>query len=375
MQHEKKFFEDIEKLRALACILVLFQHIYWLCPYQTLIDLLPRWLAIGSGGVAVFFAISGFVITFSLYDKINELSGDFLSKIVQAKDWLVTFYKKRFFRIFPVVISVIVACGLFMSLCEDNKNVFSSLCKVPFEVLFGVFNNAVDYYTETDRLYCAGLGPLWTLAVESLFYMIWPLVLILCKTNNQRAIVSLVGGISFLFVVNPCCHYHLNYDYYWTVDNLAEIFFGSFFAFIYKGGFRINCSQLGAKLTVLLGMFVVWYYPSVILDLRIFYCDVVTSCSAILTVMCCIFCEGCLNLPGCNQILKYLGSRSFSFYACQLTLANFVVWFTNTIYFPKESFSKTGFEGCQLLIFVVALFLVTEILYRLVERPSRSIVR
>ena len=375
MQQGKKFFEDIEKLRALACILVLIQHIYWICPYQSLIDMLPKWLSIGSGGVAVFFAISGFVITLSLSDKLEQMTGNFLENVFQAKEWLVTFYKKRFFRIFPVVAVVIAACWCYLSFCEDLGNLFPVLFKVPFEILFGVFNNTVDYFVGADRYHCAGIAPFWTLAVESLFYMIWPLVLLAFKSNSHRAIVSLICGFLFVFVINPGCHYYLNYNYYWTVDNLGELFFGAFFAFLYKSGFNIDCSKLGSKIAVLLSMFVVWYYPSVMGESRVLYYDTVTSCSAIFTVMCCAFCKGCLDLPGLNKALTYLGSRSFSFYACQLTLANFVVWFTNTIYFPKETFSKEGFAQIQLIIFIIALFFVTEILYRVVERPSRAIVR
>ncbi len=370
MQRKMKFFNDIEKLRGLACLLVLLQHIYWICPYKFVVNTIPDWLFCGSGGVAIFFAISGFVITLSLLDKIESLNGNFLEKIVLAKDWLVSFYKKRFFRIFPVVFFVIIITGIYLFYCEDYNNIWVSLFKIPSEIFFGTFNNAVDMFMSSDKIYEKGMGPFWTLAVESLFYIIWPVVLIICSNNSQRAIFSLTMAFLFMFVINPGCHYHLGYNYYWTTDNLAELIFGAFFAFLYREGFSVKYSLFGSKVALIFSIIMVWVYPSVMSNMRVFYYDVVTSCSAVFAVMLCVFCEGCLNFSFLNKFLTYLGSRSFSFYACQLTLANIVVWFTNSIYFPKQYFS----DFSQFLIFIILLPLVTELMYRLIEKPSRTIV-
>lgn len=144
MSSESKFFDDIEKLRGFACILVLLQHVIWICPYYFIIELVPKWLSVGSGGVRIFFAISGFVITYSLADKLECLRGNFLENLNKARDWIFKFYSKRFFRIFPVVFAVILALGVFLQLTETSSNWQLGLLRAPIEILFGTFNNAVD---------------------------------------------------------------------------------------------------------------------------------------------------------------------------------------------------------------------------------------
>ncbi len=370
---QKRFFEDIEKLRAFACILVFIQHMYWICPYKFLTGILPSWLYGGSGGVPLFFAISGFVITLSLIDKVSKLKGNFLEKIIQSSDWLTTFYKKRFFRIFPMIFVIMIICGLYLYYLE-NTPCGSSLLKVPFEIFFGTFNNSVDLFLNSESIHYKGIGPFWTLAIESIFYIIWPLVLILCKNNNQRAIVSLLLGLFSLFILNPGCHYHIKYNYYWTIDNLSCLFLGAFWSFLYKEGFKIKHTSFGAKFAIIFVLLGLWTYPSVMIDFRVFYYDIVICCCAIFAVMICVFCPGCLNFPYISRALSYLGSRSFSFYACQLTLANIVMWITNSVYFPKNDFSEKEFEFFQFAMLIGLLIIMAELLYRFVERPSRNIV-
>ena len=74
MTNEKKLLEDIERLRGFACLLVLIHHISFICPLRYIYNIVPYRLLLGEGGVFVFFAISGFVVTLSLREKIAKLS-------------------------------------------------------------------------------------------------------------------------------------------------------------------------------------------------------------------------------------------------------------------------------------------------------------
>lgn len=370
---QKKFFDDIENLRGFACILVLIQHLVWICPYHFLAELLPSWLSIGSGAVHVFFAISGFVVTFSICDRLENLNGNFLDNLKDSMEWLGGFYKRRLFRIFPVVFVVIIACGLHLRLSGDTSSWQSPALRSPFEILFGTFNNSVDTFVFQNGAYFGGLGPFWTLAVESQFYMLWPLALLVCKNNSQRTLLSLVIGVTFTLMITPLINLYLDHQYYWTLNNIAELFLGSFFAFLHKSGFQIRISSTRAKLAVIVSAFSIWFYPSIVGLQKLFYGDIVVTFFSVTILALCAFCEGSFSLLGFKKLFGYLGKRSFSFYAIQLTLANVVIYFTNSVFFEKEKFSESEFYFYQFAIFIILLFVVSELLYRFVEKPCRSL--
>ncbi len=375
MKQSMKFFDDIERLRGFACILVLLQHLIWICPYYFVIGIVPNWLSIGSGAVHIFFAISGFVITYSLSNKLENLNGNFLDDLKNSRDWISKFYLKRFFRIFPLVFAITIICGIYLQMNEAKTDWHLALLRSPLEILVGTFNNSVEAFVSKDVIYVSGMGPFWTLAVESQFYVLWPLVLILCRNNNQRAIVSLSLGLIFALFITPLSNLCLGDHYYWTSNNVSELFLGSFLAYLYKSGFKINLSKVEASLFALFLMFAIWFYPSVLRDIdKVFYGKIMETVVSVLLVMLCVFCEKSLSFSGLNKIFNYLGRRSFSFYSIQLTLANIVLWFTNSIYFPKESLSKNEFFFYQFLIFLGILLVSTELLYRFIERPCRRLM-
>ena len=376
MKQPVKFFDDIEKLRGFACILVLLQHLIWICPYYFLISIVPSWLSIGSGAVHIFFAISGFVITYSLSNKLENLNGDFLENLKNSRDWISKFYSKRFFRIFPLVLIVTIICGAYLQMIDAKPDWQSALLRSPFEILIGTFNNSVETFVSKNIIYISGMGPFWTLAVEAQFYMLWPLVLIFCKNDNQRATVSLSLGLIFALFVTPLSNLYLGDHYYWTSNNVVELFLGSFLACLYKSGFKINLSKTEANFFSLFLVFAIWFYPSALKDVeKVFFGNIVEIVSSVLLVMLCVFSEGSFSFFGLNKVFTYLGQRSFSFYSIQLTLANIIVWFTNSIYFPKDNLTKDEFFFYQFLIFLGLLLTCTELLYRFIERPSRQLGR
>ncbi len=376
MNQPVKFFGDIEKLRGFACILVLLQHLIWICPYYFVISIVPNWLSIGSGAVHIFFAISGFVITYSLSNKVGNLDGNFLDNLKNSGDWLSKFYSKRFFRIFPLVCVVTIICGFYLQISNAKTDWLSALLRGPIEILVGTFNNSVEIFVSKNVVYTSGMGPFWTLAVEAQFYVLWPLILIFCRNDNQQTIVSLLLGLIFALFVTPFSNIYLGDHYYWTSNNVAELFLGSFLAYLYKSGFTINLSKMQSKLFSLFLIFMIWFYPSALKDGgKVFYGNIVETVSSVLLVMLCVFNEGSFNFFGLNKIFTYLGQRSFSFYSVQLTLANIVIWFTNSIYFSRENLSQDEFFFYQFLIFAGILLLSTELLYRFIERPSREVGR
>ncbi|MDR2794824.1 MAG: acyltransferase [Holosporaceae bacterium] len=369
------FFDDIERLRGFACLLVYIQHFALICPLKFIYNILPAYLLRGEGGMRIFFAISGFVVTLSLVKKLESISGEqFIDRLNSARSMLYSFYKNRFFRIFPVVFIMLLIMFTFMYLTENDTNFMWSLLRCPIDVFFGVHNYSVGAFAEVEKIHFGGTGSLWTLAVEGQFYLLWPIVLLLCKDNNIRTIVSLGMGCLFLLVVQPMASYLGGISYYSTYNNLAELFLGSFFAFIYKEDMGKNANRIVGLIASTIMALAIWYYPSSI-DRNVFFCKMVLSIISVSLVVLCVFVRGSFNVPGLGRIFQYLGSRSFSFYVIHLFIANVTVWYVNSIHFPKESFSTYDFYKYEFIIGTVASLVLAEILYRFVEKPLRNFGR
>lgn len=362
-----KKIEDIEKLRGFACILVFIQHIMWICPYPFLGSILNKYLTLGSGGVRIFFAISGFVITLSLRDKFANISGEnFLERLRTSSGVLISFYKKRFFRIAPVVGVVWAVLGIFLFATENNSDWMPHFFGAPLEIVTGVYPYVVDKFAFVQKVHCAGTGPFWTLAVELQFYVLWPIVLLLCKNDNIRTITSLFLGCLFLFVVQPIMTSTMGFQYYAIYNNVAELFLGAFFAMIYdKKSDYVSANKLATTIAMISVLAIVWTFPSLI-ESQAFYGHMAVSIAGILSLVLAVFCNNSFKIPVLTDVLLFLGKRSFSFYAVQLTTATIITWFINSIYFPIKG--ATPF--LHFLVFICALSLVTEIVYNFVEKPS-----
>lgn len=359
-------------LRGFACILVLIQHIAWICPLRYTYNIVPFRLLLGEGGVFIFFAISGFVVTLSLRNKLDAISNDqFLDRFDSAKSLLFSFYKKRFFRIFPVMMVAIFLTGTYLFLSETDSSWFWSWLRSIADLFFGVFNYSEELYQTTDKIFDKGMGPLWTIAVEAQFYMLWPILLLLCKNNNARAVMSLLLGCFFLFIVQPVTAGFVGIKYYATYGHLPTLFLGAFFAFIYKEDIGKRVNKYWAQIITAVLAFVIWYYPNSIE--RTYFCRIPLHLASVLVVVFCAFVKDSFNFPILGRVFRYLGSRSYPFYAIQLSVACLTAFFTNSIYFPKESLPEYEFYVSQFIIFFVALFTMTEIVHHLVEKPLRKL--
>ena len=118
--------------------------------------------------------------------------------------------------------------------------------------------------------------------------------------------------------------------------------------------------------------FILWFYPSSVLGLKnIFWGNLIETLASVMLVILCVFKEGSFKFFGVDRTFRYLGQRSFSFYAIQLTMANIVSWFFSSSYFPKNILDKDEFFFYQFVIFIVLLMVGTELMYRFIERPFR----
>ena len=227
------FRYDISFLRAIAVIIVVFFH------YKV-----PFFNG-GFIGVDLFFVISGYLMTNIILKKIETQS--FI---------LIDFYKRRFNRILPALIIMMLGVLItvfFLYFPTDFKqtslnSLFSSLFISNYYYLFnsGYFNPSSQFNL---------LLHTWSLSVEWQFYMIYPVFLIFTKNiyiknrNKFKNLYLTLTILSFLLVVifNNFLPSSYNKISFFSFTHRAwEMMIGGL-AFLYGSFFQKNISSSSKK--------------------------------------------------------------------------------------------------------------------------------
>lgn len=183
--------KDIDGLRAIAVLLVLFYHLG------------SVYVPGGFLGVDIFLVISGYLISFNIVNGLT--AGKFLLK---------EFYLRRIRRILPVFVVVVFATivsGFFILIPSDLKLLSVSSLFSLLSVSNIYFWKVISVgYFHPD----AAVLPLlhtWSLSVEEQFYFFWPVSLfILFSILNQpgsKNLIHKLGVITIAFSIISFCLY------------------------------------------------------------------------------------------------------------------------------------------------------------------------
>lgn len=223
------YFKNLDGLRAIAALSVVLFHItLWFdSPNNSFYPVLKSVISFndhgGKLGVVFFFVLSGFLITYLLFEE-------FLKK---GKISIFNFYVRRVLRIWPLYYFTLLA-GFFLfpylySFFDkeyvNNANLF----------LYSIFA------TNFDHIYNSGpgsgvLGVQWSVAVEEQFYLIWPLMFVAFKRKFIFPFVLIV-----LFLLSEYFNFKNNSwsaSYYHLFSNFRYLTFGAllaYFCFYYQG--------------------------------------------------------------------------------------------------------------------------------------------
>ena len=229
----KDIRHDIDGLKGIAILAVVFYHLFDLLKSahfteSTLFDG-------GFLGVDIFFVISGFLITSSVFYRLSN--NDFS---------LLSFYKRRFLRIVPpllfvCIFTLIVGYFLLFPMVYRELNI-----EVANALLFiGNFRfaNSGGYFAldSSDKL----LLHTWYLAVTIQFYILFPLiVLLLKKVFSLKRLPLAVTVVFILLTVTSVIVSRNGKGYLLTQCRIFELFFGSVLFFykdiVYKRVFSLN---------------------------------------------------------------------------------------------------------------------------------------
>lgn len=182
-------FPPLDGIRGLAILLVMLYHFFELyLPEHVFIDVVVFGLA-SSGwfGVDLFFVLSGFLITGILYDSKG------------SERYFLNFYARRTLRIFPLYYAALI---LFFVVFPQIPHPLAQAYvadSAPDQLWFWTY--LTNFRIAGNGLWYDALVPnvFWSLAIEEQFYLVWPLVVLLCHRKTLMGVC--IGLIMTAFAV------------------------------------------------------------------------------------------------------------------------------------------------------------------------------
>ncbi|MGD0313810.1 MAG: acyltransferase family protein [Acidimicrobiales bacterium] len=185
---DRRFRPDIEGLRAVAVLLVVFYHAGF------------SGLRGGYVGVDVFFVISGFVITGVLLRERQSSS----------RTSLLRFYARRCRRIIPaatlVIVVTVIATYAALGVVTGDQTAIDARWTAVFLANIHFASVGTNYLTAQQPP--SPLLNFWSLAVEEQFYLVYPALFLLIAgvrtrwTLQARLAVGLVAVIAASFTIS-----------------------------------------------------------------------------------------------------------------------------------------------------------------------------
>ncbi len=214
---KSKYRPEIDGLRAFAVVAVIINHFNK--------AILPG----GYLGVDIFFVISGYVITSSLYGRSSK---DF-------KDFISGFYERRIKRLVPALSVFVLITSIALCLFSPSPGQY---LRTGLTSLFGLSNlyllqQSTDYFSQSTELNV--FTHTWSLGVEEQFYILFPFLIWFSGFGRQTkngarnlflavAILTIISLIGFLYLypTNQPAAYFLMPTRFWEMAAGCLVFLG-----------------------------------------------------------------------------------------------------------------------------------------------------
>jgi peptidoglycan/LPS O-acetylase OafA/YrhL/lysophospholipase L1-like esterase len=345
----------LDGLRAVAVAMVVVFHIW------------PSLLPGGFLGVDVFFVVSGFLITTLLLRERRD----------RGRVDLRGFWRRRARRLLPAlafmcVITIVVAMAVNRDLLVDAGR--QALGAATFSTNWLEIAAGTDYFAEREPIL---FNPLWSLAVEEQFYLLWPLTFsaLAASTFTPRQlarmlrIVALASAALMALRYTPAAATRV---YYGTDTHLFGLMIGCSLAY----AFWDPTSRLASRRWLGLRRWVGFAATAALLALSVGLSDE-TSATYRGGILAASLCTAVMvaALPGPSsrytrlldtRPLRWIGERSYAIYLWHWPVLLIVVELL-----PRRAPGTTTDAGAALLTIATTL-LLSEISLRWVETPIRT---
>jgi peptidoglycan/LPS O-acetylase OafA/YrhL len=187
-------FDGVDTLRGLSilAVVLLHAHLRMFFAGHSIEPLMPRWLfevlfTNGNNGVTVFFAVSGFLITFTSLRRFGSL----------ARMRAATFYRVRFARIAPLLLLTLTILSLLHLMHAEGFRIPSSRGSLS-QALFSALTFHLNWLEARRGFLPANWDVLWSLSVEEMFYLFFPLVCLLFLRWRRGTLLFVLALVLFI---------------------------------------------------------------------------------------------------------------------------------------------------------------------------------
>ncbi|MFO1378455.1 MAG: acyltransferase family protein [Steroidobacteraceae bacterium] len=341
------FRPEIEGLRAVAAFLVAIYHI---------------WIGRVSGGVDVFFVVSGFLITTTLIHQVERGGGVRFT----------AFWGRLIRRLIPaaylVLLAVIAGSLLLMPKSHWRDTILDVAASATYLNNWLLTLRSVDYLASFDMP--SPTQHYWALSAQAQFYFLWPFLIALCAVVARRSGIKFrrvaavaVGAILTVSLAYSVYLTHVNqpFAYFHTFARVWEFAIGALLALTarrlrFPVSVRVLLGWVGVLAILACGLLfqVSQVFPG--------YAALWPTLAAVLVLVSGSTGSSCgVDRVLGSRPLVYLGGISYSLYLWHFPLLIFCRIYTE----PRPiSFAM----GIGVLIGSIVLAVATE---RWVERPAR----
>jgi peptidoglycan/LPS O-acetylase OafA/YrhL len=349
MNSMKRYMPGIDGLRALSVLAVIAYHLNM------------KWAQGGLIGVAIFFVISGYLIT----DQI------LIQKQRHGKLNLKDFWIRRARRLLPAMFCMLLFVAIWLLFLNPNR-----LLHLQGDYLSSLFyvNNWWLIFHQVSYFESFGppspIGHLWSLSIEEQFYLLWPLLLMLTHRRGKLFLVILIGAIAsavaMAFLYEPGAD--PSRVYYGTDTRMFGLLIGAALAVVWPShklkqavsrSSRYSMNIIGAAgLLALIYMmysmneYDAWLYRGGFLLL-----------SVITAVVIAVLAHPASRLGKIIGVrpLKWFGVRSYSLY----------IWHYPVIVLTSPANQASAPNISLVVVQVAASFVLAALSYKFIEEPLR----
>ena len=348
-QSDRKFRSEIEGLRAVASILVAIYHI---------------WLGNVSGGVDVFFVVSGFLITTSLLNRY-ERKGK-----IDFSGFILRLANRLFPASFTILFIVTIACIIWLPQVQWDQTAKELFATALYFENWQLAFNSVDYLAQNNE--ASPFQHFWASSIQGQFYIIWPILLFISILLSKYVCKK---SVRFTFLMTMIVVFCLSFLYsiYLTNINQPWAYFDTFT--------RVWEFSIGGMVALLISNIVIRKSISIIIGwlglIGLISCGLILQVSTVfpgyaalwptISAVFILFAGnqggsfGVHRLLSAKPLVKF-GAISFGFYLWHWPLLIFY-------YIVTSNETVSLFDGLVIILFAALLsFLTTS----LIEKPVRN---
>jgi len=346
--------DTLTSLRFFAVVFIFLSHLGFFTQYENLKSIFNNCFYEGYFAVTFFFLLSGFVLCYNYYSKLNDIS---LEKII-------SFTKKRLAHVYPIhIITFLISIPLLYKdiLMYPLKNIFKAILNIML----------LQSFIPKQSVYFSYNVVSWNLSSLLLFYILFPIILVLVKRITKDGCGKLALMYIFIFIIielvfasifksNSYSHWLL---YISPFIRLIDCTIGMLLSVIYFQNkeckvnlYVINILELISLLALAMAL-INFKYINQSYRYGIYYMPFLCFIIYIYA-----FQKGVISKGLKNRTLVYLGTISYSFYMIHKLVLKYVGHINLLKKYPISM---------ALMSFCISL-IAAQILYKYLEKPLRK---